>query len=240
MQQFSAVLTNKQTLPGETFLFRFDLPAGLNFTFSPGQYVILTVPQEGKEPVKRLYSIASAPGLPFFELLIKPIPGGASETYLKSLAEGSTVAVTGPAGVFTMSGSSRAKVFLCTGTGYAPMRSFIFSHPHHAENYYLLWGMPKKDDVYLLEELKTQSLQNPLLHPKICLSRETSLEGVSAENQPFFSLGRINNALQTLISSQPPGSLEFYICGSREVTESLREYLYNQNIGKELVFFERY
>lgn len=240
MQQFSSPLLTKRVLPGETYLMRFGLPAGLSFSFAAGQYAIITVPQEGKDPVKRLYSIASAPGLPYFELLIKPLPGGASQTYWKMLTEGSSVDVFAPAGVFAMHENPKGKVFLCTGTGYAPMRSFIFSHPNHTENYYLLWGMPKYEDVYLLDELKTLNLQNPRFHPTVCLSRETSLEAVAPENRPFFSLGRINNALQTLISSQPPGSLDFYICGNQVVTESLRDYLYNQNIGKEAVFFERY
>lgn len=239
MLQFSATLVEKKTFPGDVFLLRFTPPQNTAFTFIPGQYVILTVPQ-APEPVKRLYSIASAPNPAYFELLIKLVPGGAASSYIGSLAVGSSVEVQGPAGVFTLQNNPRSKVFLVTGTGYAPIRSFILSTPHHTENYYLYWGMQKAQDVVLLDELKTLSLQNPLFHPKICLSREATFDAIAPNDQPYFSLGRINNALQTLISSQPPNSLEFYICGRREVTESMREYLYNQKIAKELVFFERY
>lgn len=238
MQQFSALLTDKKSFPGDVFLLRFT-PQNTRFDFLPGQYVILSVPQ-GEKTVKRLYSVASAPGQPDFELLIKLVPGGASSGYIHSLGVGATVEMQGPAGLFTLKDTPRTKVFIATGTGFAPMRSFLYSNPLHKEPYHLVWGLPLASELYLFEEISSLAAKDPLFHPQICLSREQNLEAIEPQNRRFFVLGHVNDALQPLFTSQPQDSLEFYICGRREMIESLREYLYNHNIDKDRVFFERY
>ena len=239
MQTFQAALTDIKTYEDGVLLLRFAPPPGSVFSFKPGQYAILTVPHE-KEPVKRLYSLASPPNDAYFELLIKPVPGGAASSYIQTLTAGSSVEMQGPAGLFELQNTPKTKVFLSTGTGYAPMRSFILSTPHHTQNYYLFWGMPTFRTTYLVDELISLSLHDPLFHPKVCLSREASIEAVPETMRAYFSLGHVNDCLAPLISSQPQNSLEFYVCGHREVTESLREYLYNLQIDPKMVFFERY
>jgi len=240
MQTYKTTLTNKTSFEGDVDLFHFVLDPPQQLLFIPGQYIILTIPQS-PSPVKRLYSIASSPSQPSsFELLIKRVPGGIASNYIGNLAVGDKLEVLGPAGLFSLKNTPHNKVFLTTGTGIAPIRSFILSNPSHTQHYYLFWGMPSFRELYLLDELRGMAQKDPFLHVSICLSREQSLDSIPIELRPLFSLGHIDNVVSRLISSQPQNSLEYYICGRREVVESTRDYLYNQNIDRSLVHFERY
>lgn len=238
MITFHTNLLDKKTLPGDVDLLRFSTPPG--FSFTAGQYVVLTVPHEVL-PVKRLYSIASPSIEPsYFELLIKRVAGGLASNYLQNLVVGQSLEFQGPAGQFSLKETPADKVFLSTGTGLAPVRSMLLSNPAHKQQFHLFWGLPNLGELYLFDELKTLALRDPLFSFSIHLSREQNLDAISKENQHYFSLGRINTGIDRLILSQPQNSLEYYICGRREMVESTREYLYSQHIDKERVFFERY
>lgn len=240
MQTYQARLVKKASFFGDIDLLRFQLDSSQQIIFVPGQYIIVNIPHEG-QIAKRLYSVASASSsTSSFELLIKRLPGGLASNYIKELQEGQKIDITGPAGLFTLKNTPLDKVFLATGTGIAPVRSFILSHQPHIQHYYLFWGLPTFHEVFLFDELKKLSLQDPLLHITICLSREQNLEAISQTDRRFFKLGHIDEAVNKLLASQPPNSLEYYICCRREIVEITRQYLYNQNVDRSLVFFERY
>ncbi len=240
MQNYHTTLTNKTILPGNVDLLRFTLAPGETLRFTAGQYVILTVPHEVM-PVKRLYSIASSSqDETSFELIIKRVPGGIASRYIETFHEGQNIEFQGPAGLFALKDTSRDKVFLTTGTGIAPIRSFLRSSLPHAQKCYLFWGLPTLNELYLFDELKQLARTNPNLKVTICLSREQSLESVKPEDRGYFSLGHIHECVEPLILQSPPNTLEYYICGRREVVESVRQHLYDRHTDKESVVFERY
>lgn len=240
MQTYHATLTNKALLPGNVDLLRFTLRSGETLRFVAGQYVILTVPHEVM-PVKRLYSIASGPqDETSFELIIKRVPGGIASRYIETFHEGQHIEFQGPAGLFSLKDTPRDKVFLTTGTGIAPIRSFLRSPLPANQKLHLFWGLPTLQELYLFDELKGLAQTNPNLTVTICLSREQSLESVKPEDRGYFSLGHIHECVEPLITKSPPGTLEYYICGRREVVESVRQHLYDRHADKESVVFERY
>lgn len=240
MQIYQATLTKKTVFPNDVDLFCFSLEAPQTIVFTPGQYVILKVPS-GTSFVNRLYSVASASTqTSSFELIIKRVPGGLASNYINAFEIGQKVEFSGPAGQFSLKNTPLTKVFLTTGTGIAPIRSFILSNKSHAQKYHLFWGMPSVADLYLFDELRELIKNDPQFKLSVCLSKEPSLEGVIEADRPFFKLGHINEAALELIEATPKNSFEYYICGRREVVESLREYLYTHGIDRSLVYFERY
>lgn len=240
MQTYQTILTKKTIFPNDVDLFHFSLNDPKIITFIPGQYIILKVPS-GTSFVNRLYSIASASTqTDSFELLIKRVPGGLASNFINTFVVGQKVEFSGPAGQFSLKNTPPTKVFLTTGTGIAPVRSFILSNKDHAQQYHLFWGMSTVADLYLLDELKDIARDDPHFKFTVCLSKEPSLEKISQADRVFFSLGHVNEAALGLIKNSPQNSLEFYICGRREVVESLREYLYTHKIDRSLVYFERY
>lgn len=240
MQIYQTTLTKKTVFPNDVDLFHFSLNDPKTIIFTPGQYIILKVPN-GTSFVNRLYSIASSSTqADSFELLIKRVPGGLASNFINTFTLGQKIGFCGPAGQFSMKNTPLTKVFLTTGTGIAPVRSFILSNKGHAQKYHLFWGMPTLADLYLLDELKDLAKNNPRFEFSVCLSKELSLEKINAADRSFFSLGHVNEAVLGLMKNLPQNSLEYYICGRREVVESLREYLYTHGIDRSLVYFERY
>ena len=239
MQNFTAQLTKKKDLPDNVNLLHFELTPPQKLIFLPGQYMIMKVPNPSTT-LNRLYSIASpCQETGSFDLLIKRLPGLAGK-YVESLRVGNCVDFSGPAGVFTLKPTNLPKVFLVTGTGYAPVRSFILSNIPLKTPFHLYWGNTTYQNTYLLDELKGLHEANPYFSFTICLSRERELSVIPESDRGYFSLGHVNEAAEKLIRSSTPNSLEYYLCSGREIVESLRDYLYKQNIDKNLVVFERY
>lgn len=241
-------LSSKFKLTDDIYLFRFILVEPLEFSFNPGQYLILSVSQPDGQVVKRLYSIASSnEDKNNFELLVQIVPNGTASTYLENLNIGDKVSFQGPAGVFGIKENNKDKIFLVTGTGMAPARSIIKSKISN-EKIYLFWGLPYFNEVSLLDELK-QFCQNPNFKFKICVSRETNLNTIKEEDRIHFTLGRVTKGLAELyemLRTTPSetaftfNDFDYYLCGGRDVVEGLKTYLYDLGVEKENVIFEKF
>ena len=251
---FKTKLILKQRLTSDVFLFRFQLVDPLILDFIAGQYMILLVPQTGKEPICRLYSIVSSEKqTDSFELIIKLVDGGVGSDYLSKLQLGDLVNFQGPAGQFFLRESNNSKVFLATGTGIAPMMSIINKQLtvnkkqevgnswQSAVSTVLLWGVATFNDVFFLDRLKQIKLENSEFDFKICLSREKDLSITKPEDQKFFALGHINDCISALhVSRFALHDSNFYICGRREMVEGLRTELEGLGVEKEKIYFERF
>jgi NAD(P)H-flavin reductase len=106
----------------------------------------------------------------------------------------------------------------------------------------LFWGLKNYKDIYLLEELKQSSSIHHLSSFKICLSREENLNMIPEEDKKYFAIGHVDSCFEKLIPS--PYSLnpsfEFYLCGGRNVVESLKQSLLSKNIPAENIIFEKF
>jgi len=237
MNQFKATLLGRQQVSADVYLLSFYSNMG-SFGFVPGQYAILTIP--GQTPLKRLYSFASAPNTyGGFELFIKIIDGGMGTQYLKTLRLGDCVDVSGPAGLFSMQKSEKRKIFMATGTGYAPIRSFFLSSsPSSLKNSMLFWGMRTIEDTCLLNELYSLNRDRGLSF-YYCLSQQNLPTSIPAYLLQHYRTGHIQDVWKSVVP-EPDTADEYYLCGSRVVVESLRSLLASLNVPKESVFFEKY
>ncbi len=243
---YTTHLIFKTLLTADVMLLKFGLDEPAEIVFIPGQYLILFVPQPAGDPARRLFSIASSPREKnSFELLAKIIPGGVASEFFVKLQPDEKVMFQGPAGRFFLQDDLNSKIFLATGTGLAPIRSILHSFvgvgssdPNHDTPlpYVLFWGLPAFKDVYFLEELKNLAQKNPTFSFTICLSREQSLDAIPEADRKYFSLGRIT----TPLTSKPWQSGDYYLCGNRDIVESLKTYLTEQGVEKPHLFFEKF
>jgi len=251
---YKTVFTNKKQLTGNVYLFTFKLTDPPEINFTPGQYLILKV---NNKP--RLYSIASSSQVKNqIEFIIEIIRSGLASQYFLRLKINDQVNFQGPAGQFTFKENNKQKIFLVTGAGIAPVRSmlssYVSSRPSErcervegslkdsstplrsARNdrgvAYLFWGLKTYRDVYLFDELKQ-------FNPKICLSREQNLDMIPKEDKKYFDLGHVDQCVEKLFINGLT-DCEFYLCGRKDVVESLKNFLISKNIPQENIIFEKF
>lgn len=93
----------------------------------PGQHVGVGLPGSETRP----YSVYSGKDDPWLEVLVRRVEGGRVSTQLAVLQVGDLVKVEAPRGRFSLAGAEPGQklLFLATGTGIAPFRSFVRSQP---------------------------------------------------------------------------------------------------------------
>jgi len=238
MKQERAVLLSKKILTENVYHLYF-YTEGNGFEFVPGQYVVLNVPSS-PSPLKRLYSFAGSNNdKKAFDLLIKLVPGGISSDYIRGLSIGDTIEVSGPAGLFSEQKTDNRKIYMATGTGFAPIRSFLLSHKSGSINSSLFWGLKDLSEIYLFEELRALEQQNPLFSFSYCLSQQSSFSSIPADLLHYYRPGHLD---RVWAEKMPIVDLkdEYYLCGSRTVIDSLRSLLLSKGVPKEKLFFEKY
>lgn len=235
VQDFEVTLTQKTEIAPEVWYYRFELSEGQVLDFTAGQYMLLKV--EGNY---RQYSIASADTIhSSFDLLVETVPGGLGSNYLVNLSIGDKAQFKGPAGVFTLKDSPSDKIFLATGTGIAPIKSMVesyFSRVNHDATIMLYFGLKNRQGVYLYDEFNELAKTYPNFNFKICLSREESLDGL---DEAHFGTGRVNQHVVDVVQDRH-NEYEYYVCGSKPVVDSLREFVVSLGVAPEKVFFERF
>jgi ferredoxin--NADP+ reductase/benzoate/toluate 1,2-dioxygenase reductase subunit len=141
----STVLANHTLAPGAHEL----VLARDGFRFRAGEELILHGDCSDDD---RTYSLASGEDEPELRLLIRVIPGGRISPRLAALRPGQPVSFSGPTGSFTLRDPARPLVFIATGTGLAPLLSFIRTHPSLRP--VLLHGVRHEEDLYHRAELE--------------------------------------------------------------------------------------
>lgn len=132
MQRLIFTLTEKKQLTHDVYELTFT--SSEPSPTKPGQYTLFSLPASG---LKRAYSIAHTDGQTFV-YIIKQLEGGVGSTEICSLEVGAMLEGLTPLGHFVLRETDTPKLFIGTGTGFAPlyfmvralegMRSSVRSH----------------------------------------------------------------------------------------------------------------
>lgn len=244
---YQAQLLEKKQLSPHVHFLQFSYPPIPDWDFKAGQYMIFHIPQGEGHAARRQYSIASHPTQKeALDFIIEYVDKGIASEYLAQMEVGQKLTFQGPAGVFVYRQLEREPVFLATGTGIAPIYSMaadLLINQQYTKNIYLFWGLKHKGDMYYFDELKKLANEYTNFHFKMCLSREEELSALfSEEDLHFCTCGRIDKGFEEMITEQKYSKANFtyYICGGKNMVESMREYLQNEQIPSEQVFFEKF
>ncbi len=187
-----------------------------DMNYLPGQ--IFSVGVKG-ELINREYSSYNSPNDENLEFLIKLVENGSFSKILDNVDLKDEFLVHGPYGQFTYDSSSKYPLFLCSGTGIAPFRSFIKSY--NLENYRILHGIRYVNEMYDLVDYKKDSYIP-------CISRE--------KDNLYFS-GRVTDYLQNLNLSEHDS---FYICGNSAMISDSYNILKSKNIVSSNIYTESF
>lgn len=207
----SRVLSHRQVSEGgyELTLERDGLD------FDPGRLLTL----HGDDITEdRSYSIATGTGDEYLQVLYRLIPKGILTPKLVELKEGDALDISGPYGQFTIRDPGRPMIFVATGTGVAPCRSYVRSQPDL--NLTLLMGARTKDDLFYADDFSD-------VRYIPCLSREPDSE------YP----GRVTDVIETLVDTE---DAHFYLCGAFEMIFDVHAILRKKGIQDDRIFTEEY
>lgn len=210
----------KQYGPAVTIL-RIRLAQGEAFAWSPGQYIDVLA-DDGRF---RSFSLAQSrlqDGC--IELHVRRIPNGIfSDRAMRTLRRGDSVSWRGPFGDFGWQSRPAAAhaVFICTGTGFAPVRAIVDATLSEAWNrpVSLYWGGRGSTDLYLQDVAREWANSHDNFRFVPVLSR--SVEGVDDGRY-----GRVQHAVMEDFGSL--ADADVYACGSPAMVADVRDTLIAQ------------
>ena len=215
--------------------FEFEVPGPEQFSFTPGQFISVGEPADGKQIV-RPYSIASPRGGNRFALCLNRVPDGPLSTFLFHLKPGDEVEIHEPVGSFTLRHPEHRAVFIATGTGIAPFRSMLLDHvPKIRPHVTLLFGVRHERGLLYHEEFERLARRYPAFHfmPTITRPSET-WTGLT---------GRVQSHLDEALDLTTPEeihAIDVYVCGLKEMVDDVRQELKRRGFGKKQIIYEKY
>lgn len=203
--KFRSKVINKRNVCKDTLVI--ELEKG-DFSFTAGQYIVVSFPNE-KEA--REYSIYNGENEDTLEILVKTLPEGTFSVRLSDLDIGDPLIIDGPFGFFIMKPEEvnhTEHVFIASGTGISPFRSYIKTYPEL--NYQLLHGIRYKTDEIEIENYNHDRLA-------LCVSRE--------ESDHFH--GRVTDYLNKKGINK---NAVYHLCGNSEMINDTSDLLEENGI----------
>ncbi|MEK6954004.1 MAG: FAD-dependent oxidoreductase [Candidatus Micrarchaeota archaeon] len=233
---------DKRTSPEpHTALYKLRIPEGVALPFKAGQFVQLSMDDfklrgNPNLPKWASYSICSAEGAGDnlqFAIRLLDTPGFTN--HLKTHCHvGSKINIRGPYGVFTVKPDAKRLMYICTGTGIAPLLSHIRTllNAGSTTPISLFFGF-KNPDVYIFrEELEEMAKKYPNF------KLETTVTDQGREDWQ----GRVG-IFHDFFPQYPfeaPGETDVFICGNARMVEDVKTILPTVGFLKENIHIEEW
>ena len=183
--------------------------------FLAGRLVML----HGRHPTEdRSYTICSGEHDEHLQILFRYIPHGRLTPRLITLNQGDEVEWSGPYGEFVVREPAKPMVFVATGTGIAPCRSYVRSHK--GLDLTLVHGVRTDEDLFYQSEFDSYSY-----HPFI------SQDGINGKR------GRVTDFFQ---ETEIKTDCDYYLCGANEMIFDVHALLRGRGVDDASVFTEAY
>ncbi len=211
--------------------FVFELPDVAQLLFVPGQWVSFEEIVNG-QPVTRAYSIASPPSGNRFDLCLNRVQGGQFSPFLFAMQPGDTVEMRGPFGTFVWREPPQDSVLVATGTGIAPFRAML---PGRLEKdslhrVTLVYGVRHEHSLLYRDEFEALARTHSNFHFWPTLTSPGPGWGGRT--------GRVQQHIERAIG--PGRDIDVYICGLREMVDSVRNMLKSLGFERRRIIYEKY
>ncbi len=226
-----ARLVESHEIGPEVRHFLFDVPGTERLEFTPGQFVSFSEVVAGRE-VTRAYSICSAPDGNRFELCLNRVREGLLSPWLFDLTPGGTLAMSGPLGFFVPRQPFHDSVFVATGTGVAPFRAYLRWAPvlESGSRITLLFGARYPLGLVYRSEFQAIADSRPGFRFLPTITRP--------DPEYRGRIGWVQQHLDEALENQR--DVDVYICGLREMVDSVRGILKGKGFERTQVRYERY
>jgi len=221
--------------------------------FKPGQF--LTFKLQLEDPVShehktvvRCYSLSDRPKSDYYRVTIKrapppaeppDIPAGLSSNFFHDhVQEGTRLLVKAPSGRFHLMAEEPLPIVLVGGgIGITPMLSILNTvmSSGTSREIWLYYGVRNGAEHVMKEHLESLRKAHPNFHLHVCYScpAEGEVEGVD-----YHHRGRID--LQLLRSTLKLMRYQYYICGPRQMMETLIPALAEWGVATDEIYYEAF
>ena len=232
-EKFTAILKEKIKETEDITTFRFEREDGKRFEFLPGRFVNLMIETMPKEfGTTRAYSICSSPLSQHIDLTIKIKDHGYTKL-LSDLEIGTKVTMLGPLGEFKLDPEKDSRIcLLAGGIGITPFMSMVrfIAARGMSNKVVLLYSSRTEEDTAFRKELEGIAKRLRNIRIVITLTRERK-EG--------FEHGRIDE--KKFLDHVPiPKDYTYFICGSKEMVDTMPGTLKGMGIPYEKIRVEKW
>ena len=226
-QTFRSRLRSVERLSETTIAFSLDKTDA--FTFLPGQYANVTVPNTDQ---RRSYSFTSPPGAETLSFLVRNIPPGVMSSYLREKAVvGTPVEFIGPAGSFYLREIKSPLLLLAGGTGLAPFLSMLGKIAETGSSYpiHLVYGVTNDVDLVGVERLEEFATRIPGFTFFTCVAAEDSAHPRKGYVMAHVEPRHLNG-----------GDVDVYLCGPPPMVDAVRAWLGAQSLASANFYYEKF
>lgn len=261
-KQYTARLERRLCLSeaAQCYHLEFSIEDVESFAFAPGQFISVVATDPRGRLETRAYSIASAPRGNRFDLCLNRVEGGYFSNLLPDLEVGSAVQIEGPLGFFTLHEPVTDSILVATGTGVAPLRSFLEwmfpgdgSDRSGGKEIWLVYGTRYEGEMYYREQFDSLAARHANFHYLATLSRAAGdwggLRGYVQDHVAQIVEERAARLglplpLPKPDPTIPPAQLRFdvyaYACGLSDMVGAVRETLAGFGWHRKQIVSERY
>lgn len=203
----------------------------------PGQYLTLWLSIPGQAPVKRNYTISSAPDGESYRITVKREPRGLASRWLHDRVKaGDTLKVGAPAGEFFLQPSDgRPVVLLSGGVGLTPMVAMLESTAALAAEQPVLFAHGAFDAAAQAMAGHVRQLATSLPNGKAVFFHEAP-SPASVANTDFDEEGVIS--ADWLKRETPIATADYYICGPKPMLRNVIGALVAEGVPVARIHYE--
>lgn len=180
----------------------------------PGQYLTFWLEIPGNPPVKRNYSISSAPNGQTYRISVKREPHGLASGWLHDEAKpGTVLKVAAPAGEFFLGEHvERPVVLLSGGVGLTPMVAMLEALVDNGAAVPVLYihGTHDRETHAMRDHVRLLGAKGKAVH--VTDFHQSPLAG-EVQGQDYDAAGIITD--EWLVENTPVAEADYYICGPR-------------------------
>jgi hypothetical protein len=207
--------------------------------FEPGQHLPIELSIPGvDEPVRRTYSLSSAPGVDRYRISVKrEVKGLASRHLHDNVEPGAFIETRPPAGDFMMTCNICPLVLVSAGVGVTPMMSILHAVAAESSDRRVWFVHGARDGRHhpLADEVRGLVANRPNIDLHVAYSRPSPEDEIGSD---YDSEGRVNGALLAEMTQNVDA--HYFLCGPTRFMAEIQSDLERHNVPAEQIHTETF